>query len=297
MRPAFVPLLLVLLVAACGDDDDGPGPADAAPVPGPDAEPPALRVVTVDETGAPVPATRVLWQPEPADAFWLTATAATCAGGGAPPCSEWDVAEAITVRIAVSAERTTEAPTDGGCLAHASSFAIVHPGTAAVPHQLLHLTLPSDGAYCIDPETFRTVLHHEQDETLDATDVLAPPPPASGAIVVHLVDRAAAPVPGSSAAWYYPPKSREYDGEHPLACIDQRCETWVVTEMPRPGPIYLNASYAGPLDPFVQQGWLAFAAGPFEVVVDDGGAIVPIDTTFELETDLEGAIGGDQLPR
>ena len=281
MRHVLASSLAVLLGPACSDD--------AAPAPGP-----PLRILTVDETGAPVPARRVLWQPEPADAFWLAATAATCVGDGEPPCSEWQVAEPITTRIVVSAERTTEAAATEGCLAYASSFAIVHPGTPAVPSQLLHLTLPRHGSYCIDPETFRTVINHEHDEAVDATDVLAPPPPSTGAIQVHLVDLAGAPVPGSAAAWYYPPEGPDYDGEHALACVDQRCETWVVTDAPRPGPIFLTATYAGPLNPFVQQGWSGFAAGPFEVTHGADGEIAPLSTTFELETDLEGAIGGDR---
>jgi hypothetical protein len=301
MRLAFASLssfALVLAAACSGDDEVLESPPDAAPGPTADAGAgPPLRIVTVDETGAPVPARRVVWQPAPADPFWLTASEATCVGGGPPPCSAWEVAAPITTRIVVSAERTTEAPASEACLPYASTFAIVHPGTPAVPSQLLHLTLPKDGTYCIDPETFRTVVNHDHDELLDATDVLAAPAPASGAIEVRLVDLQGAPVPGSAAHWYYPPDSPEYDGEHALACVDQRCETWVVTDVPRPGPIYLNASYAGPLNPTLQQGWSSYAAGPFEVMAGADGTIVPLSTTFELETDLEGAIGGDRPPR
>lgn len=290
MRFGCTRVLLIVLVCACGGDDD-PGNPDAPPAtpdaPGEDGPP--LTIRTVDEHGDPVAAARVVVQPAPADPFWLEATAATCAGGGAPPCDHWVIEAPITARIAVAAERVTEAEPTKACQPYASTFALVHPGTAA---QTLHLTLPTDGTYCIDPKTLRATVNVEHDEAIGPDDVLAAPPTATGPITVHLTDLDDAPVPGAIVNWYYPPKSPEFDGEHPLTCIDVRCETWVVTETPRAGTIYLNASYAGPLNPFFQQGWSGYDGAPFELEDDGAGGVVPFETTFALDTELEGAIGG-----
>lgn len=257
-----------------------------------DAGSPPVTVVTVDETGAPVEVERVVWQEAFADPFWLDPEEATCAAGAAPPCSTWEIAGDLPGRIAVTSERVTEA-TDEDCIAYASAFALVHlPDGEATAPQLLHLTLPSDGTYCIDPDSGRSEVNHEQDEPIDEADCLVPPPEATGAIELTVVDLQGEPVPAASAVWYYPPKGPAYDGEHPLACVDPRCETWVVTEAPQAGTIYLFATYAGPLNPFVQTGWSDAVGTPVEVEVDDRGEIVPMSIELVLDTTLEGAIGG-----
>lgn len=272
----------VMFVLSTGCAEDTPEPSDGPP----------LRILTVDEEGAPVLARRVVWQPQPADPFWIEATPATCESGE-PPCSAWVVEDAITERIAVTAERATEATATETCQPYASAFAVVHPGTAAVPRQTLHLTLPTFGTYCIDEGTARALINVPHDEDLDASDVLAGPEEVTSAITVSLVDQDGAPVPGTIAHWYYPPESPEHDGEHPLRCVDQRCETWVVESdaYPRPGPIYLTANYAGPLNPFSRQGWTSYGAGPFMVELDASGAVAPLAVQLTLPTDEEAAAG------
>lgn len=269
---------------------DGGGESTACETLG--AASPPLTVVTVDETGAPVEVERVVWQEAFPDPFWLEPEEAVCAGGTPPPCSTWEIAGELPERIAVTSERTTEA-TDEDCIPYASSFALVHlPDGAATAPQLLHLTLPSDGTYCVDPGTGRSAVDHEQDEQVDEADCLVPPPEAGGAIELTVVDLDGEPVPAASAVWYYPPEGPDHDGEHPLACLDQRCERWVVTEAPQAGTIYLFAMYAGPLNPFVQTGWSDGVGTPVEVEVDDRGEIVPVSVELVLDTTLEGAIGG-----
>ena len=170
----------------------------------------------------------------------------------------------------------------------------VHPGTDAVPQQRVSLTLPRSATYCIDPDTFRSVINMEQDEQVDDSDVLARPDVPGGALTLSLVDQNSDPVPGSIAHWYYDPKGPAYDGEHPLVCADVRCETWVLdaADAPRPGVVYINATYTGPLNPFLQQGWLGYDGAPFELQDDGAGGLVPLEVTLTLRTDEEGAIGG-----
>ena len=273
----LVPLLL--FVPGCGGSPAEDGPP--------------LRILIVDETGVPALARRVLYQPQPADAFWLSATAATCESGE-PPCSTWLITTPITERIAVTADRTTEATPTEACQPYASTFAIVHPGTREVPSQELHLTLPTYGTYCINGDSGRAIVNVEHDEAVDDTDTLALPEPATGAITVSLVDLNGDPVPGTQAAWYYHPEGAEYDGEHPLLCADVRCETWVVDEddAPRAGTVFFTASYAGPLNPFLQQGWVGYDGAPFELAAGDQGGLAPRTITLTLSTEDEGATGG-----
>ncbi len=263
---------------------------------------PPLRVITVDENGAPVPSRRVLWQPQPADAFWLEATAARCEEGE-PPCTTWVLDAPITTAIAVTAERVTEATPTESCQPYASTFAIVHPGDDDVARQVLHLTLPSDGTYCIDAESGRAVINvaHAEDVS-DDVDTLAAPAPPSGPIVLRLRAPAAdpadptdpgAPVPGTSANWYYSPEGPEYDGEHPLRCADLQCTTWVLVDgdFPRAGMVYFSASYSGPLNPFIAQGWYGYDGRAFELAAD-GDGLAAAELELELATDQEGATGG-----
>ena len=252
-----------------------------------------LLVITVDADGEPVLAPRVLVQPAPADAFWLAATEAACVDEHqTPPCSHWSVAPPTSGQLAVSADRTTDAA--GECIAYASTFALVHPPTPETPNQILRLTLPSDGTYCIDPNTGRAVVNVEHDEDVTG-DTLAVPAPPGGPLTVHIEDQHGDPVPASGVHWYYSPEGPDYDGEHPLRCADVRCETWVLTEEdagPHAGVVYLSATYAGPLNPFFQQGWSGYAGGPHELAARDDGALVPVDITLTLATDEEAAIGG-----
>jgi len=273
----LVPLLL--FVPGCGGSPAEDGPP--------------LRILIVDETGVPTLARRVVFQPQPADAFWLSATTATCESGE-PPCSTWLITTPITERIAVAAERVTEAPPTEECQPYASTFAIVHPGTAEVPSQELHLTLPTYGTYCIAGDTGRAIVNVEHDEEVDDTDTLALPEPATGPITVSLVDTHGDPVPGTQVAWYYYPESAEFDGEHPLRCADVRCETWVLEgdDVPRAGTVYFNASYAGPLNPFFQQGWVGYDGAPFELAAGDQDGLAPRTITLTLSTEDEGATGG-----
>jgi hypothetical protein len=220
---------------------------------------------------------------------------------GLPPAStvrrHWRVTLPFSNRIAVAADRITEATATAECQPYASVGATVHPGTVDVPHQIIHLTLPSTGTYCIDPVTFRSKVNVDHDEEIDlAVDVLAPPPVAAvgpAHITLTVVDANGSPVPATMANWYYSPKGADYDGEHPLRCVNQRCDTWILDGAPpRPGPIYLNATYAGPLNPFLQQGWSGYNGALYNVDVDDAGNMIPIVTTLAVETDLEGATGG-----
>ena len=280
LRALLVCVPVVLSVSACGGDG-----GSGADVP--------LRILVVNEHGEPVLARRVLYQPQPGDAFWLGAEAATCETGE-PAYSEWVVEEAFDERIVVSAERVTEATPTDACQPYASVFATVHPGTRARPSQLLHLTLPSYGTYCIDGETGRAVINAAQAEELDGSDELVTPAVGSGVITLSLVDPQQRLVPGSAAYWYYAPEGPDYDGEHPLLCADLRCETWVsaADDPPRAGTVYLNATYIGPLNPFFQQGWLGYDGAPFELSVDGAGALQPLSVTLTLPTDQEGATGG-----
>ena len=86
----------------------------------------------------------------------------------------------------------------------------------------------------------------------------------------------------------------EYDGEHPLLCADVRCETWVVDEddAPRAGTVFFTASYAGPLNPYLQQGWVGYDGAPFELAAGDQGGLAPRTITLTLSTEDEGATGG-----
>jgi hypothetical protein len=250
----------------------------------------AIVVVTVDEAGDEVPVLRVAWQDEPADPFWLEPEEASCAGGVEPPCSVWEIADQPTGRIAITSERETEAEPTEECFPYASTFVEVHPSRS---RQRVHLTLPTDGLFCIDGETGRSYVNVDHDEEVDEADCLAPPPDVSGRITLDVVDLEGEPVPATTANWYYHPESPEFDGEHPLACADQRCTRWIVTDTPAVGTIYLNASYAGPLNPFVQQGWSGYDGAPFEVEIGGDGQIVPLFAELALDTTLEGAIGGD----
>jgi hypothetical protein len=254
---------------------------------------PPLRVITVDEDGNPVASRRVLWQPQPADAFWLEATAARCEAGE-PPCTTWVLDAPITAAIAVTAERVTEATPTESCQPYASTFAIVHPGDDDVPRQVLHLTLPSDGTYCIDAESGRAVINVEHAEDVsDDVDTLAAPAPPAGPIVLRLRDPEGAPVPGINANWYYSPEGPEYDGEHPLRCADLQCSTWVLVDgdAPRAGMVYFSASYSGPLNPFIAQGWFGYDGRAFELAAD-GEGLAAAELELELATDQEGATGG-----
>ena len=258
----------------------------------PPEEGPPLRVMTVDEEGAAVLARRVLWQPQPADAFWLTATEARCEEGE-PPCTTWVLDAPITTPISITAERVTEATPTESCQPYASVFAIVHPGDEEIPRQVLHLTLPSDGTYCID-ESGRAVIGfaHAEDVSDDA-DTLAAPEPARGPIVLRLREADGTSVPGTSAHWYYSPEGPEYDGEHPLRCADRQCTTWVLVDadFPRAGMVYFSASYSGPLNPFIAQGWLGYDGRPFELA-SEGEALAAVEIELVLATDEEAATGG-----
>lgn len=273
----LVPLLL--FVPGCGG--------------GATEEGPPLRILIVDEAGEPTVARRVLYQPQPADAFWITPSEATCETGE-PPCSTWVITTPITERIAVAADRTTEATPTEECQPYASTFAIVHPATREVPSQELHLTLPTYGTYCISGDTGRAIVNVEHDEAVDETDTLALPDPATGPITVSLVDQDGDPVPGTSASWYYHPEGEEYDGEHPLRCADVRCETWVLDgdDVPRAGTVFFSASYAGPLNPFLLQGWVGYDGAPFELAAGDQSGLAPRTITLTLSTVDEGATGG-----
>ncbi len=281
----LTPGLLLLLAAACDEGGSGAGSPDAAPNGGP-----PLLIKTVDEEGRAVLAKRVLYQPVPSDPFWLEAKPAACASGGMPPCSEWVVAEAFAAPIVVSAERITEAPMTAACSPYASTFARVNPGTDERPAQVLHLTLPTFGTYCVDPETFRSSVNVQHAEILDERDWLVTPAPATGAVRVKVVDQDGKPAAGSIAHWYYTPDTSDYGGEKPLACVDLRCETWVMTDAPKPGTIYVNVSYAGPFNPFLMQGWTDYAAVPLTLTVDGSGQLIPQDVTLVVDTTLEGAI-------
>lgn len=277
----LAPLLVVPLVPLAPGCGGGTSP-DAPP----------LRILIVDEMGDPVLARRVFYQPQPADAFWIEPSAATCETGE-PPCSTWIISTPITEAISVSADRVTEATATEACQPYASTFAIVHAATPEVPTQVLHLTLPSYGTYCID-QLFRAVVNVDHDEEVDGSDTLALPAEPSGPITVSLEDQDGNPVPGSSAAWYYHPESGEYDGEHPLRCADVRCETWVLAEgdAPEAGTVYFSATYAGPLNPFFQQGWAGYDGAPFELEAAAGGGLEEQTITLTLSTVDEGAAGG-----
>lgn len=253
---------------------------------------PQVTVVTVDADGTPVEVERVLWQPAPADQFWPegTVTEAVCADGGEAPCSAWAIDGELPDRIAISSSRRNAGEDTDDCLGWASAFVQAHTHDPS-KRQLVHLTLPSDGTYCVDPETFATVLNHEHDEQVDEADCLAPPEDVNGAIVLHVVDEEGEPLPATIAHWYYHPEGPDYDGEHPLACADLRCESWVVREEPMTGTVYLNATYAGPLNPYVQTGWNGYEGTPIEVELDDRGEIVPVSATLRLVI-LESATGG-----
>lgn len=84
LRALLVCVPVVLSVSACGGDG-----GSGADVP--------LRILIVNEHGDPVLARHVLYQPQPGDAFWLGAEAATCETGE-PPCSEWVIEDSFAER-------------------------------------------------------------------------------------------------------------------------------------------------------------------------------------------------------
>jgi hypothetical protein len=285
---------MIVASSACSDAGSLRPPVDV-----PRTDPPArnepLTIRIVDETGSAVGANRVLVQDQPSDPFWLAARPATCVDGSTP-CGTWVVDVPFANRIAVAADRTTNAVATAECQPYASTFATVHPGTVDVPSQIVHLTLPNTGTYCVDPATFRSTVNVDHDDETDPSiDVLAPPAPPTGIahVTLTVVDAAGEPVPATIAHWYYPPDSGDYDGEHPMTCANQRCDTWVLDgNAPRAGLIYLNASYSGPLNPFLQQGWSGYNGAPYTVEIDAGGNMIPIVTTLAVDTDLEAATGG-----
>lgn len=253
-------LILILALASCGDDAAlSPDAALDAPIDGlvvacGDSSAPPVRVRVVDAAGAPVPADRVRWQgAASADGFWLEAAAATCVGN--PPCTEWAIAGSLPERILVTADRYREGVAVPGrptCVYYATTVA--HVGALArVPSvpQVLALTLPDDSLWC-DDGPGGMAFGPEGSDTFHAVttgDCVAEPDPVTGALAVQTVDTSGEPLPATRAYWYYPPKSPDYDGEHPLTCADARCTRWVATEAPRPGMIYIAANAAGPTLP------------------------------------------------
>jgi hypothetical protein len=236
---------------------------------GVDGDAPRITVRIVDETGAATVANRVLWVDPTTTTDWETAAAATCTSGS-PPCSEWSITGVLPERVSISGEHwLADAPPEG-CYAHTSALTTVH--NTSVERQVVLLTLPTYATTCMGESGFTPGDTAWQAPSPDACTWK--PPCVDGSLMLHLVDANRNRVPGTSAVWYYPPESPEYDGEHPLTCADALCTRFVLVDSPRGGLIYVSATHLGPIHPELGTFWSGFGATSLEyAVADDAYAI------------------------
>ncbi len=287
--------MLLALLAACTDtdkpaddtaasvDDTGPDDTDTDDTDTAVAGP-AVEVRVVDPAGAPVDLDGVAWfdagaTPVPVrDAL----TALSCADG-APPCSVWALDGTLPARVQIVAERfgAEVGPDENGatCFEWDAPWTVVHVPDGGAP-QVVHLVLNPEQRWCDDgitaypaPALVPPTVHPD-----DVRAVIEAPPPA---LTVAGVDPAGLPLPLAVAHWYYAPEGPDYDGEHPLACADALCTTWVLPEGegPEGGEFYVNATWMGPLHPFGDPTWT-----DYQGALTSPGATVTLqfDTTVAL---------------
>lgn len=97
---------------------------------------------------------------------------------------------------------------------------------------------------------------------------------ASAAITVCVLDEHGVPVSAERVYWYLAPGSDAYDGEHALACVDQDCTVWRMSEMVS-GPFYFGATRSGQphADPLCE--YSAYEAGLVKLERDADDEVLP----------------------
>lgn len=97
-------------------------------------------------------------------------------------------------------------------------------------------------------------------------------PGVPAAAFVRVVDLDGRPFRPDEVAWYYDPQSAAYDGEHPAACRDSRCTTWVVPPGVT-GTVYVNALRVRPHpDPYCN--YVAYDGKPVAASADRPPTVV-----------------------